>query len=125
MCSISEILLNVHPNASVKELNSIIWTRSAVDMADAVITGIASKAITIFEGSPGRGKTVVAKAVLESLGMRCTRINLSPTSSIEDLFGRDMPIALLEGGFTTQFMDGPLAQLREEYSFIHQQHHLA
>jgi MoxR-like ATPase len=33
-------------------------------MADAIITSIACKAITIFEGSPGRGKTAVAFSVL-------------------------------------------------------------
>ncbi|KAA6375324.1 MAG: putative AAA family ATPase midasin, partial [Streblomastix strix] len=106
---ISGISIPVHQNAQIEVLDSVIWTRSAVDMADAVLTAVASKAITIFEGSPGRGKTAVAKSVLEALGLKCTRINLSPTTTVEDLFGRDMPQADPEGGgFTTRFVPGPL-----------------
>jgi hypothetical protein len=55
---VTGIRLQVAPDASLDELKTaILWTRSAVDMADAVFTAIASGAITIFEGSPGRGKT--------------------------------------------------------------------
>ncbi|KAA6368242.1 MAG: hypothetical protein EZS28_036231, partial [Streblomastix strix] len=109
MSKISGISIPIHSNAQIDVLDSVIWTRSAVDMADAVLTSIASKAITIFEGSPGRGKTAVAKSVLEALGLKCTRINLSPTTTVEDLFGRDMPQADPEGGgFTTRFVPGPL-----------------
>ncbi|KAA6378241.1 MAG: putative AAA family ATPase midasin, partial [Streblomastix strix] len=108
---ISGISIPIHPNAQIEVLDTIIWTKSAVDMADAILTAIAAKAITIFEGSPGRGKTAVAKAVLEALGLQCTRINLSPTTTFEDLFGRDMPQADPEGGgFTTRFVPGPLTK---------------
>jgi MoxR-like ATPase len=79
-------------------------------MADATMTTVAASAITIFEGSSGRRKTAIAYTVLESLGMICTRLNLSPTTSAEDLFGRDIPQAAPEGGFTTQFIDGPLTR---------------
>ncbi|KAA6370671.1 MAG: hypothetical protein EZS28_033801, partial [Streblomastix strix] len=109
---ISGISISVHQNAQTEVLDSVIWTKSAVDIADALLTAIASKAIAIFEGSPGRGKTAVAKAVLEALGLKITRINLSPTTTIEDLFGRDMPQADPEGGgFTTRFVPGPLTQV--------------
>jgi midasin (ATPase involved in ribosome maturation) len=40
--------------------------------------------------------------------MMCTRLNLSPTTSAEDLFGQDIPQAAPEGGFTARFIDGPL-----------------
>ncbi|KAA6394275.1 MAG: putative Midasin, partial [Streblomastix strix] len=103
--STSGVSVSVLPNATIKILDSVIWTRSAVDMADAVLTSIASKAITIFEGSPGRGKTAVAHTVLQALGLRCTRINLSPTTTVEDLFGRDMPMASPEGGFQTHIQE--------------------
>ncbi|KAA6398497.1 MAG: putative midasin nuclear AAA ATPase [Streblomastix strix] len=106
--TMSGISIPVHHNAQIEILNSLIWTRSAVDMADAILTSIAAQAITIFEGQPGRGKTAISKTILEALGLRCTRINLSPTATIEDLFGRDMPQASSEGGFVTQFVDGPL-----------------
>jgi hypothetical protein len=107
-CTTSEITLPAFPQASLGNLESVLWTQSAVDMADAVITAVAAGAITIFEGSPGRGKTAVAYAVLCALGMQCTRINLSPTTSAEDLFGREIPQSLPEGGFATGFVAGPL-----------------
>ncbi|KAA6330805.1 MAG: hypothetical protein EZS28_053454, partial [Streblomastix strix] len=111
MSKISGISIPIHPNAQIQVLDSVIWTKSAVDMTDALLTAFAAKAITIFEGSPGRGKTAVAKAVLEALGLKCSRINLSPTTTVEDLFGRDMPQADPEGGgFTTRFVPGPLTQ---------------
>lgn len=106
--STSDVFLSALPNASIEPLEHILWTRSSVDMADAVLTAVCSHAITIFEGSPGRGKTAVAYAVLQALGMHCTRINLSPTTTAEDLFGREIPQSVPEGGFTTRFVDGPL-----------------
>jgi MoxR-like ATPase len=79
-------------------------------MADAILTSVClARAITIFEGSPGPGKTKVASAVLKALRMRCTQINLSLTTAAEDLFGRDIPQSAPEGGFTTRFVNGPLA----------------
>jgi hypothetical protein len=53
---VSGVFVSPLPNSSLKPLRDIIWTRSAVDMCDAVITAVASRAIAIFEGSPGRGK---------------------------------------------------------------------
>jgi MoxR-like ATPase len=111
---ISEIVIPSAGKPSLEPLGHVLWTRSSVDMADAVMTAVAARAITIFEGSPGRGKTAVAYAVLQSLGMICTRINLSPTTSAEDLFGRDIPQSAPEGGFTTRFVDGPLTMAMKE-----------
>jgi MoxR-like ATPase len=77
-------------------------------MADAVLTSVVARTITIFEGSHGRRKTRVASAVLKALGMRCMRINLSPTMTAEDLFGRDIPQFDPQGGFTIRLVNGPL-----------------
>jgi hypothetical protein len=77
-------------------------------MAEAVLTAVAAGAITIFEGSRGRGKTAVAYSVLRALGFQCTRINLSPTTSAEDLFGREIPQSSAGDGFSTKFVEGPL-----------------
>jgi MoxR-like ATPase len=85
-CKTSGISLRVGEKASIDFVKSIIWTGSAVDMADAILTAIVAKTITIFEGSPGRGKTIIAYKVLQTLGLCCTRIILSPTTTIEDLF---------------------------------------
>jgi hypothetical protein len=106
--TISEITLPASPNASPGVLDSVLWTQTAVDIADAVFTAVASGAIAIVQGATGRGKTIVAYSVLRALGMRCTRINLAPTTSAEDLFGREIPQAAPEGGFSTQSIPGPL-----------------
>jgi MoxR-like ATPase len=66
-------------------------------MTDAVLTSVLARAITIFAGSPGRGKIIIASAVLKALGMRCTRINLSPTMTAEDLLGHHIPQSAPEG----------------------------
>jgi MoxR-like ATPase len=105
---ISEIRLLAGPNAFLDVLASVVWTQSTLDMAHAVFTAVAAGAMAIFEGSPGRGKTAVAAAILRSLGLQCTRINLSPTTSAEDRFGRDIPQSVPEGGFVTRFVPGPL-----------------
>jgi MoxR-like ATPase len=52
-------------------------------------------------------KTRVALAVLKALGMQNTRINLSPTATAEDLFGREIPQPAPESGFTARFVNGP------------------
>jgi MoxR-like ATPase len=106
---ISNISVCVSLDCSLAELRTAIhWTRSAIEMADAVFTSVASGAITIFEGSPGRGKTAVARALLVGMGFNCTRVNLSPTTSAEDLFGREIPQADSDGGIATKYVDGPL-----------------
>jgi hypothetical protein len=107
-CKASTVTLPGFATASLEVLNSVLWTQSAVDMAEAVLTAVAAGAITIFEGSPDRGKTAVASAILRALGMQCTRINLSPTTSADDLFGREIPQSAPEGGFSTRFVAGPL-----------------
>jgi hypothetical protein len=52
---ISGVSLHTLPNTSLKPLENIVWTSSAVDICDAVVTAVASRAVAIFEGSPGRG----------------------------------------------------------------------
>jgi MoxR-like ATPase len=64
----------------------------------------------IIEGSPGRGKTAVALAMLEAMGLEITRLTLSPTTTAEDLFGREMPQQADNGGFHTKFEPGPLTR---------------
>jgi MoxR-like ATPase len=56
----------------------------------------------------GPWKTRVAAAVLKTLGIRCVGINISPTTTADDLFGRNIPQSAPEGGFTTCFANGPL-----------------
>ncbi|KAA6370144.1 MAG: hypothetical protein EZS28_034328, partial [Streblomastix strix] len=59
--------VNTKPLSSIDFVKSIIWTGCAVDIADAILTAIVAKTITIFEGSPGRRKTMIAyKLFLEN-----------------------------------------------------------
>jgi hypothetical protein len=58
-CDASTIILPAFPTASLDALSSVFWTQSAVDMAEAVLTAVAARAITIFEGSPGEAKRLL------------------------------------------------------------------
>jgi hypothetical protein len=88
---------------------NIVWASSAVDICDAIVTSVASRAVAILdEGSPGTGKVChrfqfdfallmfverqhsVASATLKALGLEYHRVSLSPTSTTEDLFGSEL-----------------------------------
>ena len=64
----------------------IIWTRSSIDIADALLTSLASKTILILEGPPGRGKTAITERMYEFLDINYERINFSPSTKKEDIF---------------------------------------
>jgi len=64
----------------------IIWTRSSIDIADALLTSLASKTILILEGPPGRGKTAITERMYEFLGINYERINFSPSTKKEEIF---------------------------------------
>jgi midasin (ATPase involved in ribosome maturation) len=101
--TLSGVFVPVFDEGDMKYLKDVIWTNSAKDIADAVLTAVASGAVAVFEGSPGRGKvfcylycfivfqTMIAQAVLMALGYSCKRLNFSPASTVEDVFGRDLP----------------------------------
>ena len=78
------------PKSSV--LNIIEWVCSSLDIADAILTSLASDSILILEGPPGIGKTEITRIVFEYLNISSQRINFSLSTSKEDVFYRKIPI---------------------------------
>ena len=81
-----------NPNAT--SLQNIQWTKSSVDICDAIIIALVSNAILILEGPPGRGKTAISRALYNYLrieGDNLKRINFTPSIIIEDVFARTIP----------------------------------
>ena len=87
----SEISIQVK-DAKKECLEGIIWTRSSVDMIDALLTSLASNTLLILEGPPGRGKTIITKKFYEFLGLKYERINFSPSTKKEEIFSMVVPI---------------------------------
>jgi len=106
----SKIQLKVF-NPDMEKLKEIRWTKSAVDMADSILTSLAAHTMLIFEGPPGRGKTAIAMTIYEALGIDYRRINLSPSTTEEDIFERTVPIVDKDDNIKTENLKGPLYQV--------------
>ena len=89
---ISGIRIRVFNKINENSLEKIYWTNSTIDMVDSIITALASNAMLIFEGPPGRGKTEIAMSIFKYLNIEIKRINLSPSTSKEDIFSRTIPV---------------------------------
>ena len=90
----SGIVLDIEERPNIDYLDNIKWTKSSVDIADAILVALVSKTILILEGPPGRGKTAISKAVFDCLNIKdenLKRINFSPSTTIEDVFSRTIP----------------------------------
>ena len=90
----SGITLDIEERPNINDLDNIKWTKSSVDIADAILVALVSKTILILEGPPGRGKTAISKAVFDCLSIKdenLKRINFSPSTTIEDVFSRIIP----------------------------------
>ena len=90
LSTISGIFLEICDSNEL-ELENIDWVLSSVDLADAILTSLISETILILEGPPGIGKTAISKSILEYLGIKIERINISPSTKKEDIFSRMIP----------------------------------
>ena len=70
-------------------LQNIKWVISAVDIADAILTSLASRTILIIEGPPGIGKTAISISIFQYLNINIERINIYPSTQKEDIFSNN------------------------------------
>ncbi|ORX59905.1 hypothetical protein BCR36DRAFT_408277 [Piromyces finnis] len=106
-------------NPKIDKLNEIKWTKSASDMADSILTSLVAHTMLIFEGPPGRGKTAIATIIYEFLDIDYRRINLSPSTTEEDIFSRTVPKITNdsnEKNIKTEIQLGPLLQIVQKSS---------
>jgi len=88
---ISGLSLGISGQPNSDSLKQIIWVPSSLDIADAIFTSFVCDSILILEGTPGRGKTGVAKIVFKYLNISFKRINFSLSTTKEDVFSRKIP----------------------------------
>lgn len=92
----SGIILKFPDSENINEdsFKDIEWTKSTIDIADAILVALVSKIILVLEGQPGRGKTAISKAIFNYLNIdneNLKRINFSPSTTVEGVFSRIIP----------------------------------
>ena len=75
----------------LKNGKGIKWTKSTIDLADALLVSLVSNTTLVLEGPPGRGKTFLAKKMFDALKIKYKRINFSPSTKKDDVFSRTIP----------------------------------
>ena len=129
ICSIYSGIIFEFPdneNPNNEALKGILWTKSSVDIADAIIVSLISNTVLILDGPPGRGKTAISKAIYNYLnidGENLKRINFSPSTLIEDVFARTIPKIDAEKVSTERKVQGLLSIIERcqnsEYYYKH------
>ena len=108
-------------NPNIDSLKNIKWTKSSVDIADAIIVALISNTILILEGPPGRGKTAISKAIFNYLNIdneNLKRINFSPSNILEDVFARTIPKIEGEKVSTERKEQGLLSIIRKSQNSL-------
>ena len=93
---LSGIILKFPDSENINEdsFKDIEWTKSTIDIADAILVALVSKTILVLEWPPGRGKTAISKAIFNYLNIdneNLKRINFSPSTTVEGVFSRIIP----------------------------------
>ena len=119
----SGMILEFPPNENpnLDSLKGIKWTKSSVDIADAIMVSLISKTILILEGPPGRGKTAISKAIYNYLNINdenLKRINFSPSTILEDVLARTIPKIEGEKVSTERKEQGLLSILRKSQNSL-------
>src|SRR5690348_14187704 len=93
-------------NAILSELDRILLGRS--DLHRMVVTGILARGHILLEGVPGLGKTALAKALGDVLGLELRRVQFTPDLMPGDILGTNILQESADGQRAMQFQAGPV-----------------
>ncbi|GIQ80035.1 hypothetical protein KIPB_000761 [Kipferlia bialata] len=87
-------------------------TPTLLYLLDTIITCVQANVPGILKGPPGLAKSSAFEAIQRATGHRVTRLNLSNSTTVEDLFGRVMS-SPEEGAISFEFQKGELTDAIE------------
>jgi len=93
-------------NAVLDELDRILLGRN--DLHRMVVIGILARGHILLEGVPGLGKTALAKALGDILGLQLKRVQFTPDLMPGDILGTNILQETSGGQRTFQFQPGPV-----------------
>ncbi|HET8798167.1 MAG TPA: AAA family ATPase [Thermoanaerobaculia bacterium] len=93
-------------NAILSELDRLLLGRS--DLHRLVVTGILARGHILLEGVPGLGKTALAKAMGDILGIELRRVQFTPDLMPGDILGTNILQEDAHGRRAMEFQPGPV-----------------
>lgn len=78
------------------------------DLINGLLLCLVAGGHGLIEGPPGVGKTLAIKALSATLGLRLTRVQMTPDLMPSDLIGGSILVGSKDGTPSLQFKEGPL-----------------
>lgn len=89
-----------------EQITSVIVGQEEV--IDLILIALLCEGHVLLEGVPGLGKTMMARALSDSLALKYSRIQFTPDLLPADVIGTNVAIQDEQGNFKLQFEPGPI-----------------